>query len=336
MGNAEKSGKMFLFLRLFVWPRISGILVLLLIGGLSNPGPVSAQGPAAAKIPVAASIGPLGDFCRNIGRDRVEVEVLIPPGASPHIFEPPPQAVARALEAKVFVYVGAGLDPWAERLIAVRKDATQVQVKAVAGLPLLAEIPSPNHEESAKTLPSRPRAKVAKEHPPEEGNPHVWLDPVLAQDICRRIAMALIRVDPSQAPLYEANLHRYLGELEALHQEITRRVAAFTVREFVSFHPSFSYFARRYGLREAGVIEVAPGREPTPGHIRKIVEAIRRYKVRVVFAEPQLSPRTAEVIAREAGVKVLLLDPLGGWPPYGNDYLRLMRYNLDIMEQAMK
>ena len=84
------------------------------------------------------------------------------------------------------------------------------------------------------------------------------------------------------------------------------------------------------------MIEVAPGREPTPGHIRNIVNAIRQYKVRVVFTEPQLSSRMAEVIAREAGVEVLMLDPLGGRPPYGDDYLRMMRYNLDVMERAMQ
>lgn len=279
-------------------------LVLALGLGAST---VMAQGPPLAeKIPVAASIGPLGDFCRNVGGERVAVSVLMPPGGSPHVFEPTPQAVAQAMQARVFVYVGAGLDPFAERLVAAAEAASQVRVEAIAGMTLLAD------------------------------NPHVWLDPVLAQDICRRIAGALTEVDPAHRQFYQNNLSRYLEKLEALHQENSRRTAAFTVREFVSFHPSFTYFARRYGLREAGVIEAAPGREPTPGHIQNIVRAVPKYHVRVVFAEPQLSPRMAEVIAREAVVKVLMLDPLGGRPPYGDDYLRLMRYNLDMMEQAMK
>ncbi len=97
------------------------------------------------------------------------------------------------------------------------------------------------------------------------------------------------------------------------------------LRDFVSFHPSFSYFARRYNLHEVGTIEAAPGREPTPRHLQNLVAAIRRYGIKVVFAEPQLNPRVAEVIAQEAGVKVLRLDPMGGAPPYGSDYLQLMR-----------
>lgn len=310
---------------------LCAVFLFLFLSTMSSlPGRVLAQEPAAAPIPVAASIGPLGDFCRKIGGARVKVTVLIPPGASPHVFEPTPREVAQAVRAKVLVYVGGGLDPWVERL-AASTAASQVKVAAVAGLPLLREA-SAEHGEGKASGPAGENHK----HLPGTGNPHVWLDPVLAQDISRRIAAALIQADPDHREFYEANLKAFLQDLEALHQEAARRTAAFVIREFVSFHPSFSYFARRYSLKEVGVIEISPGREPTPGHIRRIVEAIKRYGVRVVFAEPQLSSRTAAVIAREAGVQVLLLDPLGGRPPYGDDYLRLMRYNLDIMEQAMK
>ena len=108
------------------------------------------------------------------------------------------------------------------------------------------------------------------------------------------------------------------------------------LRDYVSFHPAFTYFARRYGLNEVGVIEVAPGREPTPRHLQDLVAAIRRYGIKVVFAEPQLNPRVAEVIAQEAGVKVLMLDPMGGRPPYGSDYLKLMRHNLAALDEALR
>ncbi|MDI6852039.1 MAG: metal ABC transporter substrate-binding protein [Deltaproteobacteria bacterium] len=294
---------------------------------------------AADKIPVVASIVPLGDFCTKIGGERVEVTVLIPPGASPHIFEPTPQAVSQAFNAKVFVYVGAGLDPWAAKVIAAKEAKSQQVVEAVAGLRLEADTHIHHHggtEEAAAAGDHAAEGSKNHDHSQLKGNPHVWLDPVWAQDICRRIAGTLTRADPAHRQVYEDNLDRYLRQLADLHQEIARRTAAWRLKEYVSFHPSFVYFAKRYGLREAGVIEAAPGREPTPGHIRKIVKAIQKFGVRVVFAEPQLNPRMAEIIAREAGAKVLLLDPLGGRPPYGNDYIAMMRYNLEAMEQAMK
>lgn len=299
---------------------LAGLLSIWLASAL--PG-ITGGAPPAEKIPVAASILPLGDFCRQIGGDLVLVQVLIPPGASPHAFEPSPVAVSQALQARAFIYVGAGLDPWAERLLKSRDTRGRVAVEAVRGLALLAG------EEHPRQEPAPPREA------PSRGNPHVWLDPVLAMQICRQIAAALVQVDPAHRQVYEANLNRYLSRLKELHQEIQQRVAAFRLREYVCFHPAFAYFARRYHLREVGVIEASPGREPTPRQIQELVAAIRRYSIPVVFAEPQFNPRVAEVIAREAGVKVRFLDPLGGRPPYGGDYLKLMRYNLTIMGEAM-
>ena len=113
-------------------------------------------------------------------------------------------------------------------------------------------------------------------------------------------------------------------------------MATFQVRDYVCFHPAYTYFSRRYGLKEVGVIEAAPGREPSPGHLQKIINAIKQTGVKAVLAEPQFSPRVAEIIAREAGVKVLFIDPLGGRPPYGSDYIKLMRHNLAVLAQAMQ
>ncbi len=323
--------------------------LLLLLGLLAGAALAASGAEAADKLPVAASILPLGDFCQKIGGERVTVTVLIPPGASPHVFEPSPAAVAQAVRARVFLYVGAGLDPWAERLVQARRLAPDVAVvRAVAALPpgesLIRDVTPHRHEKhgnaqkpAAEAHPeSGEQAAAGQAHHHEEGNPHVWLDPVLAQNICRLLAFAFIQADPEHQAVYEANLERCLAELEALHREIQAQVATFRRREFVSFHPAFSYFARRYGLKEAGVIEAAPGREPTPGHLRQIVRAIKGYGVKAVFAEPQLSPRVAEVIAREAGARVLILDPLGGRPPYGSDYVKLMRHNLAVMTQAMQ
>jgi zinc transport system substrate-binding protein len=311
------------------------LLLLLLLG--FTPGAAQALTPVP-KVTVAASIVPLGDFCRQLGGSRVDVQVVIPPGASPHVFEPQPSVVAKAMAARVFVYVGAGLDPWAERLLhsGGLKAQRPAVVAATAGVPLLRDVHG--HKEAAghDHEPRQTDIATTKHSAHAGGNPHIWLDPVLAQDICRRIAQALIQADPAHRSYYEANLGRFLGELEALHREIEAKTAAFRLKAFVSFHPSFTYFARRYGLQETGVIEMAPGREPTPRHIQRLVAAIRRHQVQVVFGEPQLSSRVAQIIAKEAGVKVLVLDPLGGNPPYGEDYLKMMRHNLNVMEQAMR
>ncbi|MFC1830150.1 metal ABC transporter substrate-binding protein [Thermodesulfobacteriota bacterium] len=108
-------------------------------------------------------------------------------------------------------------------------------------------------------------------------------------------------------------------------------------KKYVSFHASWDYFARRYGLEPVGVIEASPGRNPTPRQIKNIVEQIEKYDIRAVFAEPQFNPRAAEVIARQTGVHVLLLDPVGG-PEIKerSTYISLMKYNLNVLHKAMK
>jgi zinc transport system substrate-binding protein len=293
-----------------------------------------AMAPATAAVPegkllVAATISPLGDFCRKIGGDLAQVQVLIPPGASPHVFEPAPSVMARAAQARVFVYIGAGLEPWADKLLRARGPGKITVVEAAGGMPLIREVEEHHYGEAAS-------GEGHEGHSHAAGNPHIWLDPVLAQEICRKIAGAFMQADPSHRAQYAAHLKDYLAALTELDREIEGRAQRWRRKDFVAFHPAFSYFARRYGLHEVGIIEAAPGREPTPRHLQNLVTAIRRYKIKVVFAEPQLNPRVAEVVAAEAGVKVLMLDPVGGRPPYGSDYLKLMRYNLATLDQALK
>lgn len=309
-------------------PKIRLILVLLILaGGILLRSDNGANAAPPEKVLVAASIQPLADFCRQLGGDRVEVQALIPPGASPHTFEPAPSVIAKVARARVFVYIGAGLEPWVERLLKARGSQDLTVVEAAAGMPLLME--ADHHQEKGDI-------HEGEEHRHEGGNPHIWLDPVLAQEICAKIAQALIQEDPGHLAVYEANLNHYLTELRELDQEYRTQINSWRLKAFISFHPAFSYLAKRYGLKEVGVLEPTPGREPTPRHLQEIVSAVRKYGIRVIFTEPQLNPRMAEVVAQEAGVKILILDPVGGKPPYGTDYLKLMRYNLAEMAEAMK
>ena len=235
--------------------RLRKIIQLALLGCccLVLASGVAAAQTSTGKIPVVASIVPLGDFCRQLGGDRVQVQVLVPPGASPHIFEPPPSVVARAAQARLFVYTGAGLEPWAAKLLASLGAKKLEVVEAVQGLSLIKAAGAHHHSEASGAKPHHHVPAAGTEqahhghggHHHEVGNPHVWLDPVLAEDICRRISAALIRLDPGHRRYYEERLQDYLKKLAALNQEILKQVSSFRIREFVCFHPSFSYFARR-------------------------------------------------------------------------------------------
>jgi zinc transport system substrate-binding protein len=276
------------------------------------------------KLPVIASIYPIADMVQQVGGEHVDVTFVLPAGASPHTFEPKPSLVKKFSSARIFFMIGVGLEFWADKFVnlAGSELTTVVLSKGVS----LIHIAGHHHAGSG-----------ISDHESSVANPHIWLDPVIAKSMVQKIVAELCEVDPSHLPYYKDRGQKYLEQLDKLDQMIRETVSTFKIIKFVSFHASWDYFARRYGLDSAGIIEAAPGRNPTPIQVKNIVEMIKKYQIRAVFAEPQLNSRAADVIAREAGVKVLLLDPMGG-PKQKNKrtYVDLMAYNLDILKEAME
>jgi zinc transport system substrate-binding protein len=278
--------------------------------------------PASAdKIKVVATIAPLADFARQVGGDKVEVTLLLPPGASPHTFEPTPKVVREISQARLFLKIGSGLEFWADRMLQSAPANIRI-VDSSSGVDL---IKGSTHDHD-HNYQSRGQTNT---------DPHIWLDPLISAQIIAKIETALSRTDPSNAVYYKKNSAAYQEKLRALDKEISGRTRLFRAREYVTFHSAWAYFSRRYGLKVAAVIEESPGKEPAPRHVKKIIEILKSLNTRVIFAEPQFSPKIAETIAREAGAKVLFLDPEGGQK--GREtYIEMMRYNLTIMEQALR
>ncbi|OGO01198.1 MAG: hypothetical protein A2Y72_02535 [Chloroflexi bacterium RBG_13_53_26] len=290
------------------------MVVLVLLGGLACSSSTDSD-----KLKVVATIFPLADFVKNVGGDKVEVTTLMSAGDSPHTWEPLPEQVKTIADARLMVINGAGLEFWIEKVVETAASPDLVVV-------------------DTSVIPAMEGALLAGEEDEHEGvNPHIWLDPVLAQDQVQAIAQALIMVDPDNKDAYLENAAGYLAELKALDEEIRDTTQSFSTREFITFHPAWTYFAKRYGLVEAAVIEESPGEEPSAAYIQGVVDTARDLKVKAIFAEPQFSPKAAETIAAECGAEVLFLDPIGGADLEGKDtYIELMRYNVEQMTLAMQ
>jgi len=269
---------------------------------------------SADKVKVVATITPLADFARQVGGARVDVTLLLPAGTSPHTYEPTPKTVQELSKAKLFIRIGAGLEFWADKLVsAAARDVTIVTCSDGIAL-----IKGEDHGHAVSNV-----------------DPHIWLDPTICIKIIKKIEDAFSRADPSNTSYYKKNASEYIDKLKSLDMEISEKVRTFRTKEYITFHSAWNYFSKRYGLRVAGVIEEGPGKEPSARHIGEILRLLKGLKTRVVFAEPQSSTRIAEVIAKEAGAQVLILDDLGGQK--GREtYLDLMRYNLAVMEKAFK
>lgn len=283
----------------------------------------SAAGAYAEKINIVVSIYPLRDIAKQVGGDMVNVDFIVPPGASPHTFEPTPSDMKKITNAKALVIIGSGLEFWAERAI---RAAGRKELKVIVlskGMPLIHESHTHGHAETG--------------HAGDMADPHIWLDPILAKEITGRITAALIEMDSAHRAFYEKRSAEFSKELTALDARTAEAVRGFKTKEYVTFHAAWNYFSKRYGLRVAEVIEESPGKEASPKHLARIVKHIKQSGSKVVFAEPQFNPKMAEVIAKEAGAQVLFLDPYGGPDIKGRDtYIGLMNYNLSTLEKAMR
>ncbi len=295
------------------WMLILGIFLLVLAGCVQQTGPSRPSTEPGKNVVVVTSIAPLGDFARQVGGERVQVEVLVPPGVSPHTFEPTPAQVRLLATADILVLNGVGLEFWADKMIQSAGNPNLRVVITSEGLDILQTVDEEGHL---------------------GGNPHVWLDPINAILQVVRIRDALVEADPAGKGMYLKNGAAYIEDLKALDRDIMLTVARFEEKRFVAFHPAWVYFARRYGLEQAAVIERVPGSEPSPGDIAHVVNTIRRVGAKVIFAEPQFSPQVAEAIAAETGARVLFLNPLGDPPDYA--YIPTMRHNLAQLEKGMR
>ncbi len=274
----------------------------------------------AEPVKVVVSIHPLSDITKQIGRDKVIIKTLLPPAASPHTFEPTPKQMMELHDAKIFIKIGAGLEFWADRIVKAASNKNLMVVDLSKDMPLIYGTHKHEHE-----------------HAGQAADPHFWLDPVLTKKIVDKIASTLIKMDAPNKKFYEGNAEIYKKELDKLNEELIQKVGIFKTKGYVTFHPAWNYFSKRYGLRVIGVIEEAPGREPAPGDVARIIKNLKKSDIRVVFAEPQFNPKIAEAIAKEANAKVLFLDPIGASnAPDRDTYIKLMRYNLSQMEKAMK
>lgn len=278
------------------------------------------------KITVAATIFPLAAWAGSVGGDLVTTVTLLPAGKSPHVFEPGPADMRRLSTARVLFKAGLRLDDWAATLAGAAPGVEVVSLgdylKDSGKLPKVPEIEESSPEST---------------HNHEEGvNPHFWLDPQIAQHAVAEIARQLSKIDPPNAATYRRNAEEYSSQLHRLDEELSASLAPCRSKAFVTFHSAFAYFANRYDLRIAAVLEEYPGKVPSDRYVRHVVDTLRRLNIRTVFAEPQLSPKLADIIATEVNGRVDTLDPSGDSSyPDRNTYEKLLRYDADKIRRAL-
>jgi zinc transport system substrate-binding protein len=287
----------------------SGILLLILAAGAFTS--CAKEAAATGKLGVAVTILPQAEFVENIGGDKAGVTVMVPPGASPHTYEPTPSQMAAITRAKLYAKVGSGVDfelAWMDKLIAQNKDMLVV--------------------DCSRGIELQPMTAGDEGEPAGSPDPHIWMSPRNAEIMVKNIADGLMQVDPGNRDYFEQNRDNYLQKLEQLDRDISEALSPVKNRIFMVYHPAFGYFAREYDLTMLTV--ETEGKEPTPAGLQNLIEQAKEYDIRVVFAEPQFNPQSARVIAQAINGRVILIDSLA------RDYIQNLRTLAGELARAME
>ncbi len=297
---------------------------VLLLSVLAALGLLAERGEAA-RVRVVASLPDLKALTEAVGGDLVEVDSLARGPQNPHDVEVRPSLMLKLRRADLLVRNGAGGDPWVEPLLLGAQNARIMPgapgyVDASRGVAIL-----------APAAVDRSRGDV---HP--EGNPHYTLDPLNAGPVTASILEGLVRVAPQHAERFQARRADFLARLEQALTGWQAALAPVRGAPVVSYHETFTYFFRRFGLVQAGVIEDRPGIPPSPSHLAALVRLIREQNVRVIVAEPYADRSVVEWLARETGARALTLPAAVGGVRGTDTYLDLIDYQVRALARALQ
>ncbi|HEY9398735.1 MAG TPA: zinc ABC transporter substrate-binding protein [Nitrososphaeraceae archaeon] len=256
------------------------------------------------KLTVVSSFFPIGEFVKKIGGDMVEPSLLIPAGVEPHDFEPTINQIQTVDSADVLVYNGLGIENWIAKINSAHK------IDASEGL--------------NASYPDKRNMTL---------DPHVWLDPLLAKKEVENIRDGLMIIDPSNKDTYFNNAKIFLNELDNLDKAIRADLESCQKRDFISFHNSFSYFAKQYGLNQHSISNVGPEAETTPTRLAEIINIAKSLGLSIIYSEELMDSRYASVVAQEIpDGKVLVLSPIEGLTKIEQDsgigYIDKMHQNI--------
>ena len=285
---------------------------------------------STTKLKVIASFFPMYEFTRNVAGDKADVSVFIPIGEEPHGWEPSTQAIQDVQNSQLFIYNGAGMEAFIPQFISTGNFPNTTFVRASQGITMQdADVTNLGADEAKPII--------------EQGgkDPHVWNDPVFAQQEVRNIANAMEKSDPTNAQDYENNANAYITKLAKLDQDIKSGLSNCKIHTFVSFHNAFNYFSQRYGLTDVWIYGIAPESELAPQDMEKVINIAKANNVKMIFSEDLVDPRLADTLATEVGAQVKILSPLEGLKNQteqqeGITFLDKWYQNLDNLKVALE
>ncbi|OPJ56294.1 metal ABC transporter solute-binding protein, Zn/Mn family [Alkalithermobacter paradoxus] len=281
------------------------------------------------RIKVYASFYPMYDFASKIGNEKIDIEVIVPPGAEPHDFEPSLKAISSIQDADLLVLNGLEMEPWADKIIQdlENKGVTVIKIGESAD-PLRLEQLKGGHKGCNHS-----------HHDHGDYDPHIWLDPIRVITMAEEIKNALCRIDEDNKEYYEANFEKFKSELIKLDEEYKDKLSNTKRKEIIVSHEAFNYLGDRYGINIIGISGISSHADPSLKVLSELTKLMKEKEIRTVFFEQLASSKLSETLAKEVGGKTEVLYTIEGITmedmKEGKDYIYKMRENLNKIESAL-
>jgi zinc transport system substrate-binding protein len=239
---------------------------------------------------ITVSIPPFKYFIKAIGGNDFTVNIMVPAGSNPHIYEPVPEQIANLRKSVAYIsdgYLGFEMT-WLDRFYEINSHMKKLSLAQKIDL-------------------IKPTENTHSEHI-EGADPHYWVSPKCALIIAAEVKSLLIELYPEKSEQYEVNYNNLVKSINDIDSKAIRLFAIYKDRKFMIFHPTLGYFARDYGLKEIAVEN--EGKEPTPSSLRKLIDIGKANKIRVIFVQREYDTKNASAIAAETGAILETIDPL--------------------------
>lgn len=313
----------------------------------------TAQKPAAsngADLQVVTTFLPITGFTRAVAGDCATVQALIPTNVGPHDFQATPADLVKLQKADVLVKNGLGLESFLDKLIESADNSTLRVIDTSSGVATLANAEEQAGEKAKEKGGGDHDHGHVHDHGHDHGhghghghdhdhgpiNPHIWLDPLRAVQQVETIRDGLIAAKPACKEQFSANAASFTAELRALDTELAAQLKPFAGKTFVAFHDFAPYFAERYKLKTAFVVE-APEQNPTPADLQRVAQQVKQSDLKALLSEPQEGSRSFNALAGDLGVRLSVFDPMETGPAEGENpgyYSVQMRRNVSDLVKA--
>lgn len=291
---------------------------------------------SSAKLQIVTTFYPMYDFTQKVTQDLADVSVMVPAGTDTHSFEPSAKEVAQIQGADVFIYNSEEMETWVPSILESIDTSDLVIINASEGVELLGAEESHNHEHHEDET----EAEHAEHSHSHEVDPHIWVDPVLAQEEVANIQAGLIQADPDNEAQYTENATAFQNELQELHESFEAAFEGAENRTFVTQHAAFAYLSERYDLNQVAIAGLSTSQEPSPSELAEIAEFIEAQKVDYIYFGKSTSSNIAETLAYETNTQTAVLDPIESVTEQdqeaGYDYLEAMYNNLESLKLSIQ